>query len=155
MIARLDPDFFLVIGAGVFVFANMKSETQDATVFYILTAIAVSIVFIGINKILKWTVPIVFDRNMGCYWQSRKQPDSSSTHGYIASCQLNDIHAIQLLKESCGSPSKGSAYVSYELNLVLNDSSRLNVVDHRNSSQIRSDADKLSKFLGVPVWDAS
>jgi hypothetical protein len=47
-----------------------------------------------------------------------------------------------------------NSYYSYELNLVLNDGSRINVVDHGNLKQLRSDTQTLSQFLGKPVWDA-
>jgi hypothetical protein len=47
-----------------------------------------------------------------------------------------------------------SSYYSYELNLVLDDGSRINVVDHGNLERLRSDAQTLSQFLGKPVWDA-
>ena len=47
-----------------------------------------------------------------------------------------------------------SRYYSYELNLVLEDGSRLNVIDHGNVEAIRADAQKLAAFLGKPLWDA-
>jgi hypothetical protein len=52
------------------------------------------------------------------------------------------------------SGSKNS-YYSYELNLVLDDGSRINVVDHGNLERLRSDANALSQFLDKPVWDAT
>ena len=48
-----------------------------------------------------------------------------------------------------------SAYYSYEMNLVLNDGKRLNVVDHGNQAKLREDAQTLATFLNVPVWDAT
>jgi hypothetical protein len=47
------------------------------------------------------------------------------------------------------------ALLSYEINLVLTDGSRLNLVDHSIQSVIREDAQTLGAFLDVPVWDAS
>ncbi|MDP6491172.1 MAG: hypothetical protein QGG69_05335 [Kiritimatiellia bacterium] len=58
----------------------------------------------------------------------------------------------QLLSEYCRSDK--SSYYSYELNLVLQDGSRINVVDHGNKTKLREDAATLSEFLGRPVWDA-
>ena len=43
----------------------------------------------------------------------------------------------------------------YEINLILHDSSRLNVVHHGNKKRIRRDAATLAEFLGKPLWDAS
>jgi len=42
-----------------------------------------------------------------------------------------------------------------EVNLVLADGNRMNLVDHSNQSAIREDAQALSAFLDLPVWDAS
>ena len=44
---------------------------------------------------------------------------------------------------------------NYELNLVLKDGERINVVDHGNLKKIQDDANTLSNFLGKPVWDAT
>ena len=70
-----------------------------------------------------------------------------------SSAPLSSIHALQLLSEFV-SGSK-SSYHSYELNLVLNDGSRINVVDHGNLDRLRSDANTLSRFLDKPIWDAT
>ena len=67
--------------------------------------------------------------------------------------KLEEIYAIQLLKEYCRGDK--SSYYSYELNLVLEDASRINVVDHGKLNLIRSDAEKLAAFLDIPLWDAT
>ena len=46
-----------------------------------------------------------------------------------------------------------SSYYSYELNLVLEDGARLNVVDHGDLKALQADAEILSEYLQVPVWD--
>ena len=67
---------------------------------------------------------------------------------------LGEIHGIQIIKEYCS--TKNGGYYSYELNLVLKDASRVNVLDHGNGARLRRDADELAGFLGgVPVWDGS
>lgn len=68
-------------------------------------------------------------------------------------CKLQDVHALQLLSERV-SRDKG-AYYSYELNLVLKDGTRINVIDHGKRSQFLADTEKLAHFLQVPVWDLS
>ena len=39
------------------------------------------------------------------------------------------------------------------LNLILKDKSRIHVIDHSNQASIRNDAELLSRFLKIPVWD--
>ena len=63
---------------------------------------------------------------------------------------LDEIVALQILTETCRG-SKGGSYESYELNLVLKDNRRLNVIDHGDLKQLRSDAETLAKFLKVPL----
>ena len=114
-----------------------------------------------------------FDRREGCFWKGRwKRGDGAlsirradlkarlekeALKDYI---DLADVYAIQLIKEyvpgSPGGDSRSSPYYSYELNLVLKDGERKNVVDHGNLTRIRADAIQLGEFLGnLPVWDAT
>lgn len=65
---------------------------------------------------------------------------------------LDDICAIQLISEYCSGDD--SSYYSYELNLVLKDASRINVIDHGNKTRILEDTQILADFLDVPVWNA-
>jgi hypothetical protein len=110
-------------------------------------------VFAGGTLYYIGTAPIVFDKYKGYFWKGRKVPDEVSDKSelkYFA--ELQNIHALQLLSEYC-SGSENSC-TSYELNLVLKNGSRINVVDHGNPIKLREDAQKLSGFLGKPVWDA-
>ncbi len=73
--------------------------------------------------------------------------------GYEILCSLDEIHAIQLIKEFI--ESEDSSYYSYELNLVLKDASRINVLDQGGKpSLIISEAEKLADFLDLPIWNA-
>lgn len=65
---------------------------------------------------------------------------------------LKSIVAIQIIGEHV--PTDDGSYKSFELNLVLEDSSRKNVVDHGNLKSIISDAEILSDFLNIPIWHA-
>ena len=65
---------------------------------------------------------------------------------------FGSVHVIQMIFSwnlPKGRPSM------YELNLVLNDGSRLNLVDHFNGARMRADAETLSALLDVPLWDAT
>ena len=63
-----------------------------------------------------------------------------------------EIHSIQLLDEEVRNPRE-QMFWSYELNLVLRDGKRINLIDHRNQREIRWDAGDLSRMLNVPIWD--
>lgn len=101
-------------------------------------------VVIGSFVIYKAEQPVVFDKRRGVYrkgWPGRER-----------TIALGRIRGLQILSEFCHG-SKNSHYYSYELNLVLDDASRANVVDHGNLKRSRKDAEALSRFLGVQVWD--
>ncbi|MCG2586982.1 hypothetical protein [Rhodohalobacter sulfatireducens] len=116
------------------------------------------VVFFLIGSIFfkKSVRPIVFDKTDGMYWKGKKAPqvDSSVSNTKKDAVRLSQVHALQIISESVSS-SNSRSYRSYELNLILKDASRLNVIDHGKAVKVREDADKLSAFLGVPVWDLS
>jgi hypothetical protein len=107
----------------------------------------------GLGMLYSGSTRAVFDRNRGYFIKSRKRPEQvaapSTLKNHVA---LHRIHAVQLLSEYCKGDK--SRYFSYELNLVLDDGSRLNVIDHGDLQTARADAQTLAAFLGKPLWDA-
>jgi len=99
------------------------------------------------------TVPIVFDKSNGSFWKGWKAPnqafDKKTLKHYV---KLEKIHALQLISEYCR--GNKSSYYSYELNLVLKDGKRVNVIDHGNQKTLKEDAATLATFLRKPLWDA-
>jgi len=147
--------FFVGVGALVGVsYANIRSGEfgfNGQTIMPIL----IGFVFALAGGCLFYfgTAPIVFDRRRGYFWKGRKSPDEVFDKTKLKRfAELQDIHALQLISEYV-SGNKNS-YYSYELNLVLKDGSRTNVVDHGSIGRLREDADTLSAFLEKPVWDA-
>lgn len=82
----------------------------------------------------------VFDRSAGRVTKGGKTHD------------LGQICAIQLIREFVS--GNKSSYYSYELNLVRTDGERINIADHGSLHAIRVDAETLSNYLSIPVWDA-
>jgi len=71
---------------------------------------------------------------------------------------LDEVHAIQLLYElvKTRSQTTGTKYVdTYEMNIVIGDGSRVSVVRHGDKESLLKDAEKLSIFLGKPIWNAT
>ncbi len=62
------------------------------------------------------------------------------------------IAALQVVVEVV-TGGKGGSYLSRELNLVLDDGSRVNVMDHGNRVHFEEDTQKLAETLGLEVWD--
>lgn len=110
-----------------------------------------------ISVFLRWryATPIVFDKTLGWFWKGRKSPDEVFDVASIKTCvALKEICAIQLLSDFALGGSQGGSGWHYELNVVLHDGSRHNVVGHCGKRSLQEDAQTLATFLGVPVWDA-
>lgn len=88
---------------------------------------------------------MVFDRQSGYFWQGYVGARIANLIFKNAK-PLTRIHALQLLagnKRNSG----------YELNLVMTDRSRINLMEHVCRRPLGSNAQRLAEFLGVPVWD--
>ncbi|MCJ8313672.1 MAG: hypothetical protein HRU38_16150 [Saccharospirillaceae bacterium] len=97
--------------------------------------------------------PVHFDINNGCYWVGSYPRQKYKTK--LALCQLKDIHAIQFFSTQKISMSQNinsaNLYNNYEVNLVLKNGMRANVLAH-GGKQLLSEAVELSKFLNVRLW---
>ena len=148
--------FFIAGLAVFFVFGTNTIDMHNFSMdFESLFPLLFGLIFALVGALLLYfgTKPIVFDKTYGYYWKGRKEPAQTYDQSIKkASTPLSNIHALQIISEHVSSSK--SSYWSYELNLVLNDSSRLNVIDHGKLESVRTDAQKLSGFLGVPVWDS-
>ncbi len=125
---------------------------------FVVTLLLCGSLFGGIGGVLSWSVtqPVVFDRRSGYFWKGRKFSTAKvSDRSKLKCCvKLKNIHALQIISEYCGGGG-GDSFDSYELNLVLKDGRRENVVDHGNLYDLRKDTAQLAAFLGVPVWDVT
>ncbi|MBW2360832.1 MAG: hypothetical protein JRG84_08015 [Deltaproteobacteria bacterium] len=149
---------FFCVGSGVLVFQinlidldGAGFSNRGATVPLIVGTI------FSIAGVCMWwygNAPRVFDQARAMFWRGRKEPAMVGAGGEKgSSTPLSAIHALQLISEYVS--GNKSAYTSYELNLVLVDGSRMNVVDHGNLEHLRADAKTLAQFLNKPIWDAT
>ena len=142
---------FLLIG--LFFFGHAVKSSSSLLPGIIFFGIGVLMVYFG-------SVPFVFDKREGYLWKGRKKPenDSGEKHSAKKIALIEEVHAIQLLhdfvKKKTRSP--GPRYVStYEMNIVIADGSRVTVVRHCDKESMLKDAEKLSIFLGKPIWNAA
>lgn len=138
----------LALGGGIAVAKLQESSPASA-----LIPAGFGLVFaaIGAGMLYFVTRPTVFDRQLGWFWKGPAGARTLSEFNKLKhATPLRDIQALQLLAEHV--KGSKSSYYSYELNLVLTDGRRLNVMDHGDQNDLRADADKLASFLGVPVW---
>jgi hypothetical protein len=158
LFAKLFYGSFFITGLAVivaFVYPNIKNGwfALDADVIFPALFGAVFLIAGGLMYYFG-SKPIVFDGRKMYFWKGHKVPDIYRQSSKIETgTSFSYIHAIQIISEYCG--GNKNSYYSYELNLVLEDMTRINVVDHGSIDKLRLDAEKLARFLGKPVWDAT
>ena len=150
------PTLFMVIGGATILAIIYVGRRQNIHLQYGGIPLGSALFLYGLYLFRCWTIPSIFDLNLGYYWKSRNKIAPIDMRDIRDRCRLKDIHAIQLLEEFCRSSSRdGNLYHNFELNLILKDGRRLNIMVHKNQSLIRSDAQTLARFINVPVWDAT
>ncbi|MDM8564507.1 hypothetical protein QUF74_02535 [Candidatus Halobeggiatoa sp. HSG11] len=152
--AKLFDMIYLLVGGPVIVisFFTLLSGEFGSAIWILF--IGLSFASSGVFLLYQSTTPTVFDKKNGFFWKGRENPSEvfdKSTLKYFT--ELEEIHALQLIF----SPSTSSSCDGddgYELNLVLKNGKRINVVEHGDLNRLRNDATTLSNFLEKPVWDA-
>ena len=155
--AKLFYLIFLLVGMGVLISVSFSKFSSETLSFDMETFMPLlfGLIFAsaGGSMLYFGTAPIVFDKRKGFFWKGRKAPDQVFNKSSLKHfSDLEQIHALQLVSEYCRGDKR--SYYSYELNLVLGNGQRINVVDHGNQNKLRSDASSLSSFLEKPVWNA-
>lgn len=140
---------FLAVGVGAIGVAVFV-DFDDNIPFWTSVAFGFLFTLIGSFMFYLMCVPTVFDKTSNYFYEGFGKKDISSLE---SSLSLSDIVAFQIIGKSIS--NSDANYNSFELNLVLNDASRINVVDHGNLKAIIKDAEYLSEFLDVPIWHAS
>jgi len=136
-----------------FVPALLNRNENTGTAFLIILPV-IGLIFgsVGFFLYRGASVPRVFDLSQGYYCRDRRKPEHSFDTSQITDhVRLRDVHALQLISEHCHGGK--SSYSSHELNLVLSDGSRINVVDHGGGKAMVRDAQTLANFLGKPLWN--
>ena len=152
--ARLFYGVFLL--AGLAVMASVLARPSRGLDLYAPLGFGFLFAVLGGVLLYYGARPAVFDLRKGLYWKGRRGPERgfrirSLPEGAV---ELREVHALQLIAEWIPGDSDSSPYHSYELNLVLTDGRRINVVDHGNREVLLKDAETLSRLLGKPVWNA-
>ena len=77
------------------------------------------------------------------------------TSNYVYNAQLSEIYALQIIKEQVKIKRRKSShyytYNSYELNMILKDGRRVNLMDHNKKEHLYNDAKTLAQFLKIPA----
>lgn len=69
----------------------------------------------------------------------------------LATIDFDQVQRLQILAKRI--EKQDMEFTAFELNLVLRDGRRYNIVDHHDGDLIAADATRLATVLGVPVED--
>jgi hypothetical protein len=103
----------------------------------------------NIFKVIQALTPVVFDKPSGYFWKGWQKPWNGKMGN---KARLRDIVALQIIHKTV-SAERGTMTM-FELNILLKNNERLNVIDQANFKVLSEDAQQLSRFLGVPLWNA-
>lgn len=98
--------------------------------------------FLAVGVWVMWPTKVLFDRT------------TSSVTVRGRAIPFASIVALQLLTERVDG-DESADYDSHELNLVLSDGTRVNVVDHAGRQVLRDDLMRLRTLIGCRAWDAT
>ena len=151
---------FPIIIGGIVFYQSPRNGMPEVNLKLFLTALPIVIfVIVAMIFLLRGSKIPIFDKNYGYYWKGRK-----SKPGVIVipsekkdAIQLSQIHALQIVSEMVISNSGKSTtrYRSYEVNMVLTSGERMNIMDHSNEARLFEDANTISQFLGIPIWNGA
>lgn len=149
---RIFPAIFVLAGLGgalVMILADGGPSLDPGRALGLLFPLTFVGVGLYIGRVSARSV--TFDRVLGWCWRGGTEPRPGDAPDELR-VRLSEVHAIQLLPEYIRS-DEGTDYTSWELNLVLQDGARLNVVDHAGYLALAREAAELAEFLDVPLWN--
>ena len=144
---------FFIIGFGFLVFALYKllfSQDYNFEMGHLLFGL-ISIIFLAISIFMGYESfkPNQFNKLTNRYTKGHQKNVIKKN---AIDIPLSKIIALQLIGEIVS--GNDSTYNSFELNIVMDDGKRFNVIDHGNLKSLIRDAEWLSEFLNVPIWHA-
>ena len=116
-----------------------------------LMLIGLALMGVGVYLYRSADKPVYFDRKNNLFWTGKRPNLSGVDAGPDSWCRISDLKAIQVLAERV--LDEDGPDIIYELNLILADQSRRNVVRHATRKTIEQDGADLATWLDVPFWN--
>ena len=154
-ILRYKPTLLVIIISTIIPFIGLTVLAYQIIIYkaiifdmnWISILISFTLMGIGLYLIEQVFRPRIFDKTKSMFYGNITKKSNRNTF------PLKNIVAIQIIGEYV--ENDNGSFRSFELNLVLDNCSRRNVIDHNNLKSIIKDAKIISDFLGVPIWHAT
>jgi len=144
---------FIVMGIGIPGIIGLMDYKDNGFEWSLLIPFLVGLIFAGVGILMLFFPRSRYiDKRLGWFWAGKKAPagERALRQAKIAS-PLKELVALQIISERIS--SKNGSYTSWELNLVDNDATRYSVMDHGDNQSLLNDAQIISEFLSIPIWD--
>ena len=133
---------YIVVGLFLLTLAVVVYVKNNQTNFAIfLSAFGISITTFGFALIRPFVKHVFFDKTSGKYKNNNDR-----------SVKIDNIVSLQIVTKMITS-KHGLSYPCYELNLFTKYGRRVNILNHNDLEQLKSDAEKLAVFLSVELID--
>ena len=116
-----------------------KNHQIDFAIF--LGGFGVAITTFGFTLIQPFIKQVFFDKKTGKF-----------KNNIDRSVKIENIISLQILNKMITS-KHGLSYPCYELNMFTKNGRRVNILNHNDINQLKSDAEKLAEFLSVELID--
>ena len=121
------------------VIVYVKNNQIDFAIF--LGGFGIAITTFGFTLIKPFIKQVFFDKKTGKF-----------KNNIDRTVKIDNIVSLQILNKMITS-KHGLSYPCYELNMLTKNGRRINILNHNDSDQLKSDAKKLSAFLSVELID--
>ena len=133
---------YIVVGLFLMTLAvivYVKNNQIDFTIF--LGGIGTAIATFGFTLIMPFVKQVTFDKNRGTF-----------KNNIDRAVKIENIVSLQIINKMITSKN-GISYPCYELNMLTKNGRRINILNHNDFNQLKSDAEKLADFLSVELID--
>jgi len=127
--------FLLLLAAVVY----LKNNQVDFMIF--LGSLGIAIATFGFTLVKPFMKQVTFDKVRGTF-----------KNNIDRSVKIKNIISLQILNKMIIS-KHGLSYPCYELNMFTKNGRRVNILNHNDIDQLKSDAEQLANFLSVELID--
>jgi hypothetical protein len=142
------------LGTGVLILAELPPGILGVLLRCIPIVLSAALITISVVLYRRRCKPVVFDKAAGHFrpgYRHSSVAEPAPTGG--SSIPLAEIHALQVIAKAVSTSE--SDFDDFEVNVVLKDASRINIMGSGDLAATLQSARTLGEFLDVPVWDAS
>ncbi len=123
---------------------DIKKDTFLVYSLFILSLFIVYAICVLTKRALKEKNKITIHKNHGTITMENVLGEKEEIH-------IWKIHAIQIIRKVAA--TRKHAYNYYEVNLVLSNTERRNIINNNSKNNILNQAEELWKYIEKPVWN--